>query len=472
MDVERLAVFAGVGVALAVGAFVLWGPAPRPRKRGRVNGISNLGYTCFLNSLLQALAACTTFTIWLKEQGKKKKSSSFISNLIAVIDRINGYSEDLYDDVAPIEVITSLGSLWNFDPGHQDAHELFHVILSALQNEIQTPNRKGCLSDALPINRGPEIAPDVKGSGDSLALRSVSCNDIAQAEVSTTINNLDKNSNHPLNSSTKSISHFSICNKPGIILARSSEILCRALAEPIDEQSPSRTWSSLCTIPQQSSCVLSNETHPFSGLLTSQLKCTNCNWKSAVRYDKLETISLPLPPAGEALTWRRHTLAELFSRFVTSEVIQNVECNGCSTRCSAMKTLTLGKLPRCLCLHIPRTTWSNSGIPIKRDDPVIFPEYFVLDPFTFTEFKKRNAQTTLPMMLIANQTPNQGKHRYKLQAVVEHRGPVDAGHFVCYRRGNRAGQWLYTSDTIVENTELTDVLCASPYLLFYEKITG
>lgn len=47
----------------------------------------------------------------------------------------------MYDDVAPIEVITSLGPLWNFDPGHQDAHELFHVILSALQNEIQTPNR-------------------------------------------------------------------------------------------------------------------------------------------------------------------------------------------------------------------------------------------------------------------------------------------------------------------------------------------
>lgn len=53
---------------------------------GKVSGISNLGYTCFLNSLLQALAACSTFTAWLKEQGKKKKSSSFISNLISVID--------------------------------------------------------------------------------------------------------------------------------------------------------------------------------------------------------------------------------------------------------------------------------------------------------------------------------------------------------------------------------------------------
>lgn len=34
MDVEKIAVFAGVGFALAVGAFVLWGPSPKPRRRG------------------------------------------------------------------------------------------------------------------------------------------------------------------------------------------------------------------------------------------------------------------------------------------------------------------------------------------------------------------------------------------------------------------------------------------------------
>lgn len=62
-----------------------------------------------------------------------------------------------------------------------------------------------------------------------------------------------------------------------------------------------------------------------------------------------------------------------------------------------------------------------------------------------------------------------GKHKYYLYAVIEHRGPVDAGHFVCYRRGNRPGQWLFTSDHIVEKTTLENVLHASPYLLFYER---
>lgn len=54
---------------------------------------------------------------------------------------INGYADDLYGNVTPVEVISSIGSLWNFGPGQQDAHELFHVVLSALETEIQSINK-------------------------------------------------------------------------------------------------------------------------------------------------------------------------------------------------------------------------------------------------------------------------------------------------------------------------------------------
>lgn len=46
--------------------------------------------------------------------------------------------------MTPIEIISSLGNLWKFAPGHQDAHELFHIVLSALQAEIQ-PGSRVCL---------------------------------------------------------------------------------------------------------------------------------------------------------------------------------------------------------------------------------------------------------------------------------------------------------------------------------------
>ena len=120
-------------------------------------------------------------------------------------------------------------------------------------------------------------------------------------------------------------------------------------------------------------------------------------FQSSVRYDKLESVSLPLPPAGLDNSRRMHTLTELLSRLVSCEVINDVECDGCEQRCPAFKTLTFGKLPKCLCLHIPRTTWSSSGVPIKRDDPVIFPEVLVLDPFTYTETKRRSIQVRITL---------------------------------------------------------------------------
>ncbi|XP_029675319.1 ubiquitin carboxyl-terminal hydrolase 30 homolog [Formica exsecta] len=83
MDVERIAMFAGVGFAIAVGLFVLWGPSPKPRKKGQVIGINNLGYTCFLNSLLQALAACPTFILWLQRQ--QEKNRNFADTLLSVL---------------------------------------------------------------------------------------------------------------------------------------------------------------------------------------------------------------------------------------------------------------------------------------------------------------------------------------------------------------------------------------------------
>lgn len=43
--------------------------------------------------------------------------------------------------MTPIEIISSLGNQWKFAPGHQDVHELFHIVLNALQAEIQSGSR-------------------------------------------------------------------------------------------------------------------------------------------------------------------------------------------------------------------------------------------------------------------------------------------------------------------------------------------
>jgi len=73
-------------------------------------------------------------------------------------------------------------------------------------------------------------------------------------------------------------------------------------------------------------------------------------------------------------------------------------------------------------------------------------------------------------------SPINADHVYKLTSAVTHLGGVFSGHFVTYRRvptqnGQRfPNTWLYTSDTVVKRSSLTEVLGTNAYLLFYEKI--
>lgn len=132
--------------------------------------------------------------------------------------------------------------------------------------------QKGCLSDALPAT---SPVADIKDCGDLLGFRSVSCMDISQSE--TNVNGIDKHCNGNANMLSQSITNVSTNHiRPGMILARSSEIIPIAtlLCNGDNEAKP---WSSLCAIP--ATPTLSNEVHPFSGLLTSQLQCTDCKWK-------------------------------------------------------------------------------------------------------------------------------------------------------------------------------------------------
>lgn len=128
------------------------------------------------------------------------------------------------------------------------------------------------MSDALP--KAPLVVTDIKGSGEPVNMRSVSCNDLAKecrvpSEAKQTV---------PYAQSTTSVLATSI--KPGMILARSSDIVSLMGGETGAEGDSLKPWNSMCTIPLQSCPPKSpNKVHPFSGLMTSQLICTECQCK-------------------------------------------------------------------------------------------------------------------------------------------------------------------------------------------------
>lgn len=101
-----------------------------------------------------------------------------------------------------------------------------------------------------------------------------------------------------------------------------------------------------------------------------------------VRYDKFDSITLPLPtlPTMQVLS-----LGQLLSDYIATEQLTDVTCESCHETCSHEKSLTFAKLPACLCIHISRTTWLASGHASKRQDFVHFPESLSMAPYSFIQ---------------------------------------------------------------------------------------
>lgn len=55
------------------------------QRRGQIAGLHNFGRTCFLNTLLQALAACPQFIAWLQLHGASDKKS-LIGSLLSTLE--------------------------------------------------------------------------------------------------------------------------------------------------------------------------------------------------------------------------------------------------------------------------------------------------------------------------------------------------------------------------------------------------
>lgn len=436
MDKDSLLLFGITACALGLSIFILWGPKLSRRGNGNCSlmGLQNLGLTCFLNSLLQALGACPSFLEWLRAREDNGSVSCSLYNTLRLLC-YERHPESPISVISPGELIYSLrGKSWPSFPQEQDPHELFLHLISSVEEEEQKakPQRANSLLDA------------IDSDGD-------------------TADNVSKE------------------NTQG--------------DTPTYRRPPMKLEGNL---PAAS---------PFRGFLASQLSCLRCGHKSAVVYDKFDTLSLPFPSRTSASFRLSHLLAD----FVSEELVDGFSCDSCSPSqgpTQASKAIKIGKLPKCLCLHISRTMMDNNGFMYKRENYVEVPELLPMAEYTHTSHmvKEKNKLKGggLPDgepngvinnmkvsssydLLSATLNNNNPLHlmkgsTYQLRAVIEHRGTVDSGHFVTYRRApidpidHRShfsdSRWYFTSDDIVKKTSWNDVISSSAYLLFYEKCSG
>ncbi|KAL9643923.1 hypothetical protein ABK040_013332 [Willaertia magna] len=161
-------------------------------------------------------------------------------------------------------------------------------------------------------------------------------------------------------------------------------------------------------------------------------------------------------------------------------------CEKCNQMRNATKQICLFTLPNCLVLHLKRFTLnngnnkrsilndylSNSGQYVKDNTKIKFLNELNMNHYLFNNNTIDTINNT-----INNGDRNSDNNKYELYGIVEHTGSMMAGHYIAYVKPlllNKDGtwernDWYSFSDKLVSGPFKELPNHVQPYMLFYEK---
>uniref|UniRef100_A0A0M3IMV4 ubiquitinyl hydrolase 1 n=1 Tax=Ascaris lumbricoides TaxID=6252 RepID=A0A0M3IMV4_ASCLU len=416
---------------------------------GPVPALYNLGNTCYVNSLLQALASSTAFVNWLCDLNIScvdgGKRSVLIEALRKIMLQLNEPSTGISSAADVIAAL--LAHRWTIPPNsEQDVYELLNVLITTWDEELAT-------------------------------LRSQRVFSLLKVGNSSSSEDLVGAYSHITSSSDL------VVPKGGIDIGQLRDVIPGS-------QSPQAALSF-----EHIKKAVADERRsrpPCLGMLATQLQC--CQALCSYKMITLETLL------------RKFFCAEVIQGASCDRCVEmrNKTCSG------LVKKQGFSKLPASLILRVERVGYLPSGALFKQADRFAFPETLDVRDLCFyretmgkedesvhvtaeTAFRVLGGATSSTTHSDASAIPTieslqnahvDGvnfllkqrrllKYKYQLRSVIVHIGQPHSGHFITYRRGigaDNQNAWYKTSDSQVTRVTYSEVAASEAYMLFYDRI--
>lgn len=218
----------------------------------------------------------------------------------------------------------------------------------------------------------------------------------------------------------------------------------------------------------------------FQGQYLSQLKCLVCQLTSTT-YNTFSVLSLPIPES-DARYPRSVLLSQCLDLFTETELLDDDNkwhCPRCNTFTRLTKKISITRLPKALIIHFKRFGYESSGRFKKLDTFIKYPVNDELDLTSYwpevgsytkedssTRISVEKERELLATMPVRNQSP---PFKYKLYGVVNHFGNLTTGHYTSYVKKEKG--WCYFDDAkVTVGCDESSVLTKSAYCLFYQRV--
>lgn len=438
MDTDGVRIAVVVAGALLAAAYIFWGPVSIGRKKCPVSGLVNLGNSCFLNAILQAIAPCIAAATWLKNVSRTTHETHFGAILYTTINAINYPDRPEQTVLSAAAVLEALARrCWVIGAGQQDAHEMYLCLTSTLEEELYTDNKA---TSSIPVHVLTEEDCKTK---------------VGINRISSSILRFDKKLDQRM-------------PFRGLL---ASQLRCQTCGykRPIKME----TFDSLSvTIPPSHLghlSLLGCLQHFMTAEKVHDVDCKGCTslQKTSSKSTFIKRLTIAKFPETLCIhiartAWvddtgmpvKRHDHISFSEYMNTLEFVNGVKS------VSTMPAMTGGSKPN---------FWSWGA---DRHFNINFDRNTV-DSFLMAGHLKKTLPSVSSLLPVDKSSRSTATNLYQLKSVVEHFGDAYGGHFVTYRRGapntRHQNQWYSCSDTEIQEISFKKVLQCTAYLLFYER---